>query len=142
MAIYSVANRTTNVTINNTNWTLIAAATDRLYMMELGIWMAAATASVFGLGRPAAVGITPTSPVTLIAEDPAAPAGTGTTALAWATLPTAPTVYNRRINLPATIGAGVILTFPRGFIVPVSGNAVTHNISATGVMDIHVVCED
>ena len=46
------------------------------------------------------------------------------------------------MNLPGTIGAGIILTFPRGFIVPVSGNAVTHNLSATGVMDIHVVCED
>lgn len=142
MAVYSLANRTTNVTINNTNWTLIAAATDRLYLMELGVWMAAATASVLGFGRPAAVGITPTTPITLLAEDSGAPAGTGQTALAWSTLPTAPTNYNRRMNLPATIGAGIILTFPRGFIVPVSGNAVTHNISATGVMDIHVVCED
>lgn len=142
MAVYSLANRTSNVTINNTNWTLIAAATDRLYLMELGVWMAAATASVLGFGRPAAVGITPTTPITLLAEDAAAPAGTGQTALAWATLPTAPTNYNRRMNLPGTIGAGIILTFPRGFIVPVSGNAVTHNLSATGVMDIHVVCED
>jgi hypothetical protein len=142
MAIYSLGVRTTNVTVSNTNWTLIAAATDRGYIMELGVWMAAATASVLGFGRPAAVGITPTTPVTILAEDPAAPASTLTTALAWGTLPTAPTAFNRRINLPATIGAGVILTFPRGFIVPVSGNVTTYNITASGVMDLHVVCED
>jgi hypothetical protein len=36
----------------------------------------------------------------------------------------------RRIGFPATIGVGVIWTFPRGLIIPISGNLVTYNIVA------------
>ena len=142
MAIYSIANRTSNVTIANANVELRTTSTDRARVMEIGIWMAAATASVVGIGRPGAIGVTPTSPQTVLAEDPGEPVGTVTTALAWGTGPTVPANFFRRANLPATIGAGVILTFPRGLIVPVSGSIVNWNISATGVMDVHHVMDE
>lgn len=142
MAIYSIANRTSNVTIANANIEVRTAATDRPRIMEIGIWMAAATASTIGIGRPQAIGVTPTTPVTVVAEDPGDPAGTVQTALAWGTGPTVPLYYLRRIQLPATIGAGVILTFPRGLVIPVSSSIVHWNITATGVQDVHHVIDE
>lgn len=142
MAVYSIANRTSNVTIANPNLELRTAATDRLALMELGWYMAAATASTIGLGRPQAIGITPTSPQTVLAEDVADPVGTATTALAWGTAPTVPLNFFRRLQLPATIGAGITLVFPRGIIVPVSSSIITWNISASGVSDVHVVVDE
>ena len=102
---------------------LIAASGKPARLRELGITLAAATASTYGLGRPAAVGITPTAPITLLRENPMDQAATSTTAVAWGTGPTAPTQFLRRITLPATIGAGVIWTFgPNEFIIG-PGNA-------------------
>ncbi len=142
MAIYSLANRTTNITIANACLEIRTAATDRPRIMEIGIFLAAATASTFGLGRPQAIGITPTTPVIVLQEDPGDPVGTVQTALAWGTGPTVPLQFLRRISLPATIGTGVIWTFPRGLIIPISSSIVIWNITATGVVDIHVVIDE
>jgi len=142
MAIYSLANRTTNVTSANPTLEIRTTSTDRPRIMEIGIFLAAATASTFGLGRPQAIGGTPTTPVTVIAEDPGDPAGTVQTALAWGTPPTVPLYFFRRISLPATIGTGVIWTFPRGLLIPVSSSLVVWNITATGVADIYVVIDE
>lgn len=144
MALYSLGSRTSNVTINVANWELRSTATDRLFIREIGIFLAAATASTFALGRPAAVGVTPTSPVTILAEDPGNPAGTGQVALAWGTAPTAPTgaSYLRRVALPATIGAGVIWTWQNGLVVPISSSIAIYNLTATGVADIYVVVDE
>ena len=142
MAIYSLSQRTSNVTIANACWEIRTAATDRAYVFEIGITINAATASVFGLGRPAAIGVTPTSPVTFLAEDPGAPASTVQATLAWATGPTVPANFLRRISLPATVGAGVIWTFPRGLIIPISSSIVLWNITATSVADVYAVIDD
>lgn len=142
MAVYSIGNRTSNVTIANANLELRTAATDRCALLELCWFMAAATASTIGLGRPQAIGVTPTSPQTVLAEDVADPAGTATTALAWGTGPTVPLSFFRRLQLPATIGAGITLVFPRGIIVPVSSSIVTWNITASGVSDVSVVIDE
>lgn len=142
MAIYSIANRTSNVTIANATLEVRSAATARPKVLELGYFLGAATASTVGLGRPAAIGVTPTSPQTVLGEDPADPAGSTTTALAWATGPTVPANFFRRIGLPATIGTGVIWTFPRGLGLPVSNSVVVWNISATGVADIYAVVDE
>lgn len=141
MALYSHAARTITVTSGVATWELRSAATDKLMVVEMGIFMAAATASTFGLGRPAAIGVTPTSPVTVQPFDTGDPAGTGQTAVAWGTAPTAPTsaIYLRRIGLPATIGAGVIWTFgERGLIVPVSSSIVLYCLATNGVADVYV----
>jgi hypothetical protein len=142
MAIYSLANRTSNVTIANACLEVRTASTDRPRIMEIGIFLAAATASTFGIGRPQAIGVTPTGPVTVLAEDPSDPVGTVTTALAWGTGPTVPLQFFRRVSLPATIGTGVIWTFPRGLLIPISSSIVIWNITATGVSDIYVVIDE
>lgn len=142
MAIYSISQRTSGVTINTPAWEIRAAATDRPRIMEIGVFLAAATASTWGLGRPAAIGATPTTPVTIIGEDNGDPAGTVTCALAWGTPPTVPAGFFRRYSVPATIGSGVIWTFPRGLYLPPSGSLVLWNITATGVADVHVVVDE
>ena len=142
MARYSLANRTTNVTIANATLELRTTSTDRAALSEMHAFLTAATASVFGIGRPAAIGVTPTSPITWLAEDPADPAGTAQTALAWGTGPTVPANFFRRIGLPATIGAGFILNFPRGLVIAVSASMVLWNISATGACDVNVVGDE
>jgi hypothetical protein len=142
MAIYSLGVRTTDATIAHDCLEIFTAATDRAAILEIGISIVAATASVFGLGRPADKGITPTAPVTLLAEDSGSPAGTVQTALAWATQPTVPTAFLRRVSLPATIGAGIIWTFPRGLIIPISFSIVVWNITAVSLADIWVVVDE
>ena len=142
MAIYSLSNRTSNVTIANANLEIRAGATNRPRLMEMGIWLNAATQSPIGLGRPQAIGITPTSPVTVLAEDPAESTGLTQTALAWSTGPTVPLQFFRRVNIAAAIGAGVVLTFPRGIVIAAAGSLVNWNIAATSVNDVHIVVDE
>lgn len=144
MAVYSMAVRTTNTTINNANVEIIAAATNKPKLMELGFAQVTGTASSYGFGRPAATGVTPTTPVNLVdeADGDSAVTGLTTTALAWGTSPTAPAVYARRINTPATVGAGVIWTFPRGFAIPKTKSLVVFNVTATVALDVWVVVDE
>lgn len=86
--------------------------------------------------------MTPTSPQALLAEDPADGASLTTIAAAWGTGPTIPTNFFRRISLPATIGTGVIWTFPKGLVIPLNGSIVVWNLSATGVADAYVVVDE
>lgn len=114
-------------------------------MLELSLTISAATASTFGFGRPAAIGITPTSPVTVLAEDGGnTAAGNTTTALAWGTGPTVPANFFRRISLPATIGAGIIWTFPRGIVVLKALTSVLWNPSggSNSAADVNVVVDE
>lgn len=105
--------------------------------MEIGLSQVAATAGVFGIGRPAAIGVTPTTPITWLDEqDGNGPVGLTTSALAWGTGPTVPANFLRRIACPATIGAGVIFTFPRGLGLPVSGSIVIWIIATAPVCDV------
>jgi hypothetical protein len=142
MAIYSLANRTSNVTSGAAALELRTAATDQAVVLEIGIFLAAATASTYGIGRPAAIGVTPTTPITVLAEDSGSPAGTAQTALAWATPPTVPANFFRRVAFPATIGSGVIWTFPRGLTIPVSSSLVIWNLATNGVIDAYVVIDE
>jgi hypothetical protein len=143
MAIYSVANRTSSGTIATAAQEVIAGSNVGFRMLECGLTINAATASVFGLGTPAATGITPTTPVTVLAEDAGnTAAGNTTTALAWGTGPTVPANFYRRVSLPATIGAGMIWTFPRGLIVLKTKSLVLWNITADAVADTWVVVDE
>lgn len=142
MAIYSIARRTTNTTSGQSAHALITTSSDRAALLEAGVFMGAATASTYSIGRPAANGSTPTSPVALQAEDPANPAATVTSALAWSTSPTSPTYDLRRIGLPATVGTGVIWTFPRGIWIAISSNFVLQNLATNGVVDSYFVIDE
>lgn len=115
MAIFSLAQRTSGVATNTAAQEIIPGASNAFRLLEYGFTLNAATASGYGLGTPAANGVTPTSPVTGLAEDAGdTTAGATTSALAWGTGPTAPSNYFRRISCAATIGVGTIWTFPRG----------------------------
>ena len=62
MAIYSLSQRTTVTTNAAAAWEMRSTSANKPKLMELAINLAAATASVYGVGRPAAIGITPTNP--------------------------------------------------------------------------------
>lgn len=143
MSIYSMADRTSNITINNAIMELIAGASNGYDLMEVGLTLNNAVASVFGFGQPAAIGITPTSPKTVLAENTeTSSAGVSTTAVAWGTSPTNPTNYQRRLSLPASIGAAVILTFPRRFRIAKAKTLTLNNIIAGGVADVWWVVDE
>ena len=142
MAIFSLANRTGIATTTAASLEIRAGASNRPRLLEMGIWLNAATQSPIGIGRPQAIGITPTSPVTVLAEDPAESTGLTQTALAWATPPTVPLNFFRRVNIAATIGAGVILTFPRGIVIAAGLALVNWNIAAVSLYDCHVVVDE
>ena len=132
MAQYELGINTTVTTTAAAAAELRAASGTPIRLRELGLTLAVATASTYGIGRPAAIGITPTSPKTVLPSNPSDPAGTATTAVAWGTGPTVPAEFLRRITLPATVGAGVIWTWELGRFIIGPGNA------AAGVASIVV----
>ena len=138
MAIYGLGVLTTGVGSAAAAWELRTPSSSRSVMLELGFFLAAATASIVGFGRPQAIGITPGGTVTLIPDDSASPIAGTISALSWGTGPTVPTAFNRRVGLPATAGVGIIWTFPRGFIVPVSNSAVLWNVQANSALNAYV----
>lgn len=115
----------------------------RAKLLEIGFCLAAATASIIGLGRPQAIGDTPTTPVDFLPEDPNNVLASGViqSALAWGTGPTVPTAFLRRIGLPATVGVGVIWTFPEGIVIPVSSSIVLWNLGTNSVLDAYAVLD-
>ncbi len=142
--ILSLGVRTTSGTTAEAAWEIITGATPgRAKVKEVGVFMAAATASTFGLGYPQAVGTTPTAPVDFLCEDPNDVLATGVvqSALAWAATPTIPLKFFRRISLPAVVGTGVIWTFPEGLVIPVSSSLVLWNLASNGVVDAYAVVE-
>jgi hypothetical protein len=143
VATYSLRTRSTVTTSAAANTEVRSNGTARPRIMEAHSVIGAATASSYGFGRPAAIGVTPTSPVTVLAEDPADPAGTVQTAVAWGTGPTVPAAFLRAILFPATIGTGIIWTFPRGLVIALSSSLVFWNLAASSaiVENIGVVDE-
>lgn len=123
---------------------LRAAATDTIYVYEIGVSLTAATASSIGIGRPANNGSVAGGTLTLgqgNSQDDAAAVG-GVITTGWTTAPTAPTVFLRRVGLPAAIGNGVIWTWPRGLRVKQGTSLVVWNITASSIANIHLVFEE
>jgi len=142
MAIFSIAQRTTSGTAATPSWEIRTTASCRAQILELGCSQNAATAGVYGIGRPQAIGVTPTSPQTVLQEDPGEPNGNTTVCVAWGTAPTVPVNFFRRLSCPATIGAGFLLTFPRGLFVAVSNSIVYWIIATAPVCDVWVVLNE
>ena len=143
MARYSVSQRTTSGTAATAAWEVRSTSTNKPRIVEMGISQNAATASVFGLGRPQAIGITPTSPVTFLDEfDGGGPVGLTTCAVAWATGPTVPLNFFRRVSLEATVGRGIIWTFPLGIGISVSNSIVIWVIATSAVADVWAVADE
>ncbi len=132
MAIYDVPWSITGVSNQALAWLRSTAGKD-MRVFEIGVWLESGTvaASVIGLGRPAAVSVSPTSLVPQ-AEDTSAGAATGIAAVAATTKPTAPTNFMRRFGVPAVLGSGIVWPFPRGLVVPTGpAELVIWNIGAS-----------
>jgi hypothetical protein len=100
--------------------------TRRVKLREIGLWSQAATLVQKGqIGRPAAQGITPTTPIVWVPQDPADAAGTAQSAIAWATPPTAPAKALRQFDFNNVPGSGLIFTWPADgeLIIPAAGVA-------------------
>lgn len=97
----------------------IEAPTRCLYVVEIGVFCNAATASGVSLLRNTASGEA-NSTATSAGQpfNPADVAGTGVIGTAWSTAPTITAASRiRRGQLPATIGAGLIWTFPAPLVI-------------------------
>lgn len=119
-------------------------ATDRAFLLELGIFVSTAVASSVGLVRSTAVGTASTTSA-LRPEDSGDPAGTALAGSVWSANPTLDTVYLRRANFAANIGAGVIWTFGgRGLVIPVSSSLVIANFGAAAgaALNIYAVIDE
>lgn len=143
MAIYALSQRTTATTAANANWEVIAAAANKPNILAMELTQNTATAGVYGIGRPAATGITPTSPQTFVDEsDGNGAAAVTTAAVAWGTGPTVPANFNRRYSLVASIGAGFAAVFPSGFRLAVTKSAVIWIIATAPVCDVNAVVSE
>lgn len=142
MAIGSIGVRTTNLTITQASLEIRTTAAVRAAILEISIIQVTGTAQSLGFGRPQAIGVTPGGTSTFIRDEPGAPVCVTTTALSWATSPTVPLVFARRWNSAATIGVGIIWTFPRGFVIPVSSSAVIWNITTALACDVNVALDE
>ncbi len=142
--ITSLSQRTTSGTAATAAWEVRSAAATKPRLMEVGAFNNAATASVFGLGTPAAIGVTPTSPQTFLDESDGSATNTAllTAAVAWGTGPTVPTNFFRRVSLQAQIGAGIIWTFPRGLGIAPSSSKVLWVIATASVVDAYAVADE
>jgi uncharacterized protein (DUF2345 family) len=88
------------------------------------------------------VGVTPTTPATLVKHDAGRPDTLTATALAWATPPTIPATFIARTNLPAAEGATVTLSFPEGITLATGESLVVWNLSGTGAADVNVTVDE
>lgn len=139
-----LAVRTSSGTSGAAAWEVRTAATPgRWNLVELHVLIGAATVGLFGLGRPAAIGVTPTAPVDLQLEDPndVLAAAAAQVAVAWATGPTIPATFLHRLPVAAAIGNGGIFTFPQGIVIPVSGALILWNLATNPVADVTAVLE-
>lgn len=142
MSLASLALRTSNLTITAASAELRTTAGVKCRVLELSLIQVTGTAQSLGLGRPAAQGVTPGTTSTFQRDDSADPACVTTISLTFGTSPTAPTNYHRRWNSAGTVGVGIVWTFPRGIIVPVSASLVVFNITAALACDLNVAVDE
>lgn len=126
------------------------ATTKDIRVWEIWVTAETAVAGTVGLVRATGAGTTPGGDTVAVAEDYS---NTRTVAshvyTTYATEPTQATVYLCRAALAASIGSGIIWTFPEGIVVPSSTDSATANglllrqLSALAVTySVHVVFEE
>lgn len=97
----------------------------------------AASWQEFGIGRPSAIGINPTSPQAYVDEDDGNAPTFGTTgAVAWGTGPTQPSAFHRRYtgpNAASNQGTGFNCWFPGGFGISPTSSIVLWFINSSGL---------
>lgn len=135
MGVYSAAVRTSGFAITSPAVEIVANAVVSPRLLELCITtnVAVAATQVYGLGRPAAVGVGPQNAVTVQPHNINDPAGQTQLALFWTTPPTAPTVFTRRATIGTVVATGIIWSFPRGVIIAINKTLVVWNITANTI---------
>lgn len=142
MARSSIGFRTSATT--NAVLELIMSASGPGRLVEFGIGLNAQTLTPVGLGFPAAIGITPTTPVTLLSENAADTSTSGIkAALAWATAPTLPAYFFRRATL-GLVSDELVWRWPddKGIVVPASTSIVLWLFASGSVLDGWAVFEE
>lgn len=136
MAYYGLAQRTTATAAASASWEIRSTSGNKPKVLQIEFTQTAATAGAYGVGRPAAIGITPTSPQTFVDEgDGNGATGLTTAAVAWGTGPTVPANFQRRYSCAATIGVGFVAQFPAGLGIPVSSSVVIWIVATAPVGD-------
>jgi len=130
LSIYSIAVRTANQTIAQTALSVVTPSTGGISILETGVTLPYANASIFGFGHPGA-GTTLGGTSNGQPENMLFPISLTQVGTSWSTQPTIPNTFTRIISLPATVGAGVVWTFPRGVEVVASNSYCWYNISPT-----------
>lgn len=145
---YEVAALTTLTAASVPFATLVAGASSRMKISEIGVFLATAVASDIALARSATATTTPTK-ILGQAIDAADPAAIGSLAVAWATIGTANAISLRRIALPASIGSGVIWTWPDSNRLILANPAATSELmfvnrggGVCGTFNIYVCWEE
>ncbi len=143
MALFALAQRTTSGTAATASWEIRSTSGNKPKILQMELTQVTAVAGVYGIGRPAAIGITPTSPQTFVDEaDGNGATGLTTACVAWGTGPTVPANYNRRYICAATIGQGFISIFPGGLGLAVSSSAIIWIIATAPVCDVSAVVSE
>lgn len=139
---YSAGTLTSAAPALNTAFAELRAPTRRLHLLQLEIYLGAATATNFALTRSTVVGTGGSNAQTGLPEDTNAPAGTGTLqANAFTTAPTfSLTAVLKRGHLAASIGGGVLLVWPESdpLIIPAAGSLVIYTPVIAGAASISV----
>lgn len=108
----------------------VQAAIREIWMLNDGT-----SGSRQGIGRPAAMGVTPSGPVTFLPCDPDDQAPQTVVAKGWTTPPTSPVNFLRQWSpiVGLTKGDGIVLTFgPRELVIPANSSLVVWNLFLTG----------
>jgi hypothetical protein len=140
MLRFTRGDRSSNVTTGQPALELIAGAKG-CRVFSIAIALASAAATVLGIGRPAAAGITPTSPQAFVNEDNGEVTAS-TTALAWGTPPTAPAKFLERWSSTGALGANFTFSWPKGLWLPNGQTLTVHNILGGALLDITTEIEE
>lgn len=110
--LYRLAQRTIVTAAGGATWEIIAPASgSKIRLLELTLTQVTAVAGTYGIGKPAAKGITPTTPVAFPCDRAGGADAVTAGAVAWGTGPTVPAAFRGRYTCPAAIGAGFDLKF-------------------------------
>lgn len=119
----------------------IIAGLTGFWLRRVEVSLVAATASVYGFGRPAAKGITPTAPVAFPLEGVGPTTVSASTAVAWGTGPTVPTSFYRQNSMTGAIGQTLVWVFD-GVWIPIGASIVLWNTGTNSIADVNITIDE
>ena len=136
---YTLAVRTTGTASGSAALEIIAGATS-IIVVSIEIFTSAATASQFGIGRPNAKGVNPTSPVTFLSQVDGTTTSQATIALAWGTGPTLPPKFAHKGVVPAAIGGRLFFSVSQPLAT--GSTIVLWNLALNSACDANIVISE